>query len=168
MKRFCIALLLFALVAAANSFGQKQDAHDGFWWSEKSESFKLGYVAGYVEAMVTSSNSPVWKCLAEKNGGTIPAEYPGRAMLEECGKAADPHFDYSGIPFGQLQEGVDHFYKDFRNKRININAAISYVRDQLRGKPADELDAALAFMRKNALAGGPELVLQLWGFCPCI
>jgi hypothetical protein len=52
---------------------------------------------------------------------------------------------------GQLQEGVDEFYKDFRNKGIEINLAVAYVRDELKGKPAKELEEELARMRGHGL-----------------
>jgi len=42
-----------------------------------------------------------------------------------------------------LAEGVDDFYKDFRNKGIDIGLAIRYVRDELKGKSAKELEDKL-------------------------
>lgn len=43
---------------------------------------------------------------------------------------------------GQVADGVDEFYKDFRNKLIGVVFALDYVRDQLKGKSPDELGQA--------------------------
>jgi hypothetical protein len=33
-------------------------------------------------------------------------------------------YDFTEIPYGQLPDSVDEFYKDFRNKNIHINVAL--------------------------------------------
>lgn len=38
------------------------------------------------------------------------------------------------IKIGQLKEGVDMFYSDFRNKAIDIEFALAYLRDQLEAE----------------------------------
>ena len=48
-------------------------------------------------------------------------------------------------------EGLNAFYQDYRNKRININVAILYVRDEVRGVARPELDTRLDGMRKASL-----------------
>ena len=52
-------------------------------------------------------------------------------------------FDFGNIPFGQLMDGVDEFYKDFRNKRVDIADAMTYVRDKLKGKSPAVLEQQL-------------------------
>jgi hypothetical protein len=49
-----------------------------------------------------------------------------------------------------LADGVEEFYKDFRNKNIHIHQAIDYVKDELQGKPANKLAEALAAYRRAA------------------
>ena len=57
---------------------------------------------------------------------------------------------YSNLRAGQLVEGLDEFYKDFRNKNILVDVAIRYVKDELRGKTGKELEDELATFRKAA------------------
>ena len=52
-------------------------------------------------------------------------------------------FDFGNIPFGQLMDSVDEFYKDFRNKRVDIADAMTYVRDKLKGKSPAALERQL-------------------------
>jgi hypothetical protein len=50
----------------------------------------------------------------------------------------------------ELSAGVDTFYKDFRNRSINVKEALAFVGDQLRGIPDDKLNAELLKMRAAA------------------
>jgi hypothetical protein len=52
-------------------------------------------------------------------------------------------FDFGNIPFGQLMHGVDEFYKDFRNKRVDIADAMTDVRGKLKGKSPAALERQL-------------------------
>ena len=91
------------------------------------------------------------KCLADKNGGTLPEKYPGNEAFRACLESPTvTPFDFTKIQFGQLAEGVDEFYKDFRNKNIDIILAMLYVRDELRGKPAKELEDELTQWRRQS------------------
>jgi len=58
--------------------------------------------------------------------------------------------DVNKFPGTVLIDGLDHFYKDFRNRSILIADALTYVEDQLRGVPDDKLNAELLKMRAAA------------------
>jgi len=58
------------------------------------------------------------------------------------------HFNFYNITYGQLTDGMDAFYADFRNKRILLDYALMYIRDQIRGVSAAELDIRIENMRK--------------------
>jgi hypothetical protein len=45
---------------------------------------------------------------------------------------------------------VDDFYKDFRNRGLNIELALKYVKDQLHGRPAKELEDEVTEWRREA------------------
>lgn len=53
---------------------------------------------------------------------------------------------------GQFVDGMDAFYKDYRNKQLEVGWAIQYVRDEIKGKPAQELDAEVALWRRCSAA----------------
>ncbi|MGB0066361.1 MAG: hypothetical protein WBP85_18120 [Terracidiphilus sp.] len=148
-KRAVLASFVLAMLFAGAIYAEDAP-HNGFWWSGLSESFKLGYISGYVEANGTRSDHEFFRCIAAKSGGSLPEKYPGNAIIDECRRAPDPQFDYTQLRFGQLEEGLDEFYKDFRNKSILISAALSYVRDQLRGTSDGELAVRLQQLRKAA------------------
>ena len=146
------ALLLLVLLGTGMGQGQDQ-SHDGYWWAGFPSNYKLGFATGYAMAMTNAYDRASIKCLADKNGGTLPEKYPGHEALKACLESPTvTPFDFESIRIGQLAEGADEFYKDFRNKGIDIILAMSYVRDQLKGKPAKELEDELALWRRPARA----------------
>jgi hypothetical protein len=131
--------------------GDKIDLN-GYWWTSMTPSFKLGWVSGYAKAMdsagviqmsTCASNLPLYK---EK----FPNLDPKDIFLRMC--ANNTEFDYDGIPMGQFVDGMDTFYRDYRNKQLEVGWAIQYVRDEIKGKPALELDAEVAMWRRCSAA----------------
>jgi hypothetical protein len=64
--------------------------------------------------------------------------------------AAGHPIDINAFPASELIDGVDSFYKDFRNRNILIDDALLYIVDQLRGVPDDKLKDELLKMRAAA------------------
>lgn len=152
MKTRCgfalVVLLVLGMVAARGQDQAKQDTDNGYWWIKQSETYKLGFVNGYTFAMALAADTAFFRCLAEKNGGVIPEKLPADDVWMPCEEnKTRTHFIFNGIRLGQLVEGVDEFYKDFRNKGVKVSAAIFYVRDELKGKPAKELADELEVYR---------------------
>jgi hypothetical protein len=64
--------------------------------------------------------------------------------------AAGHAVDINQFPTIELVEGVNNFYKDFRNRNILVDDVLNYVQDQLRGVPDEKLNAELLKMRAAA------------------
>jgi hypothetical protein len=133
MKRFVTALMV--LLGTQTAFAQRQapQKHDGYWWVSLNSEDKLYFVDGYTAGLGFASDQMTLKCLSVE-----PAH--DKEALHRC--AADPWmvpFDFGKSTMGQVSDGVDDFYKDFRNKLIDVRVAIRYVRDELAGVPPDSL-----------------------------
>jgi hypothetical protein len=50
----------------------------------------------------------------------------------------------------QLSEGIDEFYKDWKNQSINIPFAQNIVRLQITGRPQAEIEEATRKARETA------------------
>lgn len=151
-SRIGFAVLFFAFLGIGIGSGQEQ-THNGFWWVGSSDNFRLGFATGYAMAMVRVSDTEGFQCIANNNGGTIPQKYTDdlAKIIKQC--TEDPkiaRYDFGKITIGQLSDGVDEFYKDFRNKNIDINQAMFYVRDQLKGKSSKELEDELELWRHSS------------------
>lgn len=142
-------VLLFFLPSSIGQGQEQKQAHDGFWWVGSPETYKIGFITGYATAMVHAEDLEGIRCLTENNGGTLP-DKPTHKALEACDSSTNPKispYDFDVLRISQFAEGVDEFYKDFRNKNIEIQWAMTYVRDELKGKPDKFLDEELKAIR---------------------
>ncbi|MGH9822017.1 MAG: hypothetical protein ACREDR_01990 [Blastocatellia bacterium] len=57
----------------------------------------------------------------------------------------------SEVTAGQVREGLDRFYKDYRNRRILVQNAIWLVLNSIAGKPQADWDKMVENYRKNAV-----------------
>ena len=55
--------------------------------------------------------------------------------------------DITKFPSSELIDGIDSFYKDFRNRSIVIDDALPYIAEQLRGVSDETLKTELLKMR---------------------
>ena len=97
-----------------------QSDFDGDFWIPRTKDAKLMYVVGFVDGRNDGIND-----LAETLGTTI----------------ADPRVSKlaSEITTGQMLDGVDEFYKDWRNRKVLLRDAMQYVEDEARGKDDSKL-----------------------------
>jgi hypothetical protein len=143
-RRSFVALVPLTIFLPKLVSGQPNstNARDGADWKSSSQSMKLGYVIGFVDAAAWASANvdgalAVLKSLSQKD----------RKMLSETKDV----WNYFGIKYRQLTEGMDSFYADYRNSAIKWDRALSYVRDTINGEPQDSLERELEFERKLAL-----------------
>jgi hypothetical protein len=131
--------VIFAVAACAFGQGNQQkdlsDA-DGSSWQSASETSKLGYISGYISAMEEAALSTAYLC-----------GWQGRADSEPC-TVTIKALDFTGISIGQYLNGMDAFYKDFRNTQYPQVAAMRIVRDQINGRPAGDIEKELTAWRQ--------------------
>jgi hypothetical protein len=60
-------------------------------------------------------------------------------MSDVCGQTPEvkAYQGYGGITAGQWKDGIDEFYKDFRNRTLDVRLAIRWVNEQLHGTPTE-------------------------------
>jgi len=112
---FISALVL--LVPNASSAGDKTEM-DGYWWEKLDASFKLGWVSGYAKAMDLAGSIEISTCAANmpQYVKQFPNTDPKVIFQKMC--LSKTQFDYDGIKMGQFVDGMDAFYKDYRNKQL--------------------------------------------------
>jgi hypothetical protein len=129
MRRAILSFaLLFLLITIAAYDVQGQSSFDGDFWKTKSRDVKLVYVLGFVDGRNEGLNQ------AASALGTSISD-PKIAKLA------------SNTTVGQIVDGLDEFYKDYRNGRILIRDAIEYVLMEANGEDGSDL---LKFTRKKA------------------
>jgi hypothetical protein len=138
--------IALVVLCPAQSPAEKTDM-DGYWWANMTPSFKLGWVSGYAKAMDLAGTLQMSTCAANlpMYSKEFPNIDPKDVLQKMC--LSDTTFDYDSIPMGQFVDGMDTFYKDYRNKQLEVGGAIEYVRDEIKGKPARELEAKVTLWR---------------------
>ena len=130
---------LVLLVTVATS--EAQQARNGAAWKQMSESLKLGYVMGFIDAAAWASQNVDGALYVLKSMS------PEDRKLVAKGKDV---WNYQNISYGQLVEGLNAFYGDYRNEAIKWDRGISYVRDEIHGDSKEFLEKELEFERKIA------------------
>jgi len=124
VQRFCL-LATFVPLLCITSYGQSQ--FDGDFWIPKHQDAKLVYVIGFVDGRNDGINDA-----AEALGSDI--------YNPKISKLA------SKVTVGQIVDGVDEFYKDWRNRKVLLRHAMQYVMDEAEGKDDSDL---LLLMRQQ-------------------
>jgi hypothetical protein len=118
-------VLLLALCFIPSA--QSQSYFDGDFWITKSYAVKVSYVIGFFDGRSYGIDEA-----AEAVGTTI--QDPRISKLA------------SEVTVGQTVDGVDDFYRDWRNRKVILRHAMQYVLDEAQGKDDSQL---LLSMRKE-------------------
>ena len=137
--RKTLLALLAVLLASAQAFAA--DRHDGNWWNSQKWESHVDYVVGFMDGMDLGENFATWRGV--KNGtwedwankGIVSYEYYVATYLKN-------------ITVKQLIDGMDDFYKDFRNRSVLVTNGIWLVLNQISGKPAPEMEKMIESFRK--------------------
>jgi hypothetical protein len=57
-------------------------------------------------------------------------------------------FDFDSITVGQLLDGMNTFYKDFRNFKVPLTMAMRLARDEIRGRSEQDVQKELDSWRQ--------------------
>lgn len=151
-----LALLAVIVLCPAALSNSDQLQMNGTWWNNSNPSFRLGWVSGYAKAMDLAGSLQIATCAANMPlyRDKWPNLDPQALMQRLC--LSDKSFDYDGITMGQFVSGVDNFYRDYRNQQVEVGWAIEYARDEIKGKPASELEAEVRLWRRCSAASQTE------------
>lgn len=140
MIRTVIAFAL--LLGAANAAWAAP--RDGSWWLTAPESFKLGYVAGYLAGREEQATR--WGQLADEAAAQLPPE--AREQFEPVLDALrESNAAFADVTYAQLVEQLDGFYRPEKNRRIPLEQALTVVRQGLAGVDQQYLYCQVEYFR---------------------
>jgi hypothetical protein len=131
----CFAVFLFGAISIN---ADAAPTRNGYWWLELNHLERIMFIQGYIDGLTR----------ADKLVRTYIAIQTLKVKDDAQSDTVMSPLDFYRITYGQLGDGMDAFYGDFRNKRILFDYAMIYVRDQIRGISAAELDIRIENMRK--------------------
>lgn len=138
------AILAACVLVGSPAFAADKWRVDGNNWRDSQNAIsRVALMQGYVEGYsMAQAIAPFYTCLAIKESKDCLArsnEVVGQSMI-----------DFAGLTFGQLRDGVDSFYADYRNRKIELPGAMNYVVKAIRGTPTAELEQMVERMREFA------------------
>lgn len=116
---------------------------DGNWWVSASPNERGELLVGFVKGVKLALETLCVRPLAEAK--TLD-QHAYDACIETF-KKENPILDYTNND--KLFAGVDGFYKDADNKKLDIEYAVLYVKSQQAGLSIKALDDELAGWRKE-------------------
>ena len=135
MRLAYLLLLLFAL----SSFNAKgEDRRDGNWWRGHDRQTKVAFVTGFFDGMALGNKFSYWRQANAASSAEATKSY--NAMVAQY---------LSNVTSGQLVDGLEGFYGDFRNRRIRIDNAVWLVLNQIDGMPAAKFEELVENWRRN-------------------
>jgi hypothetical protein len=104
------------------------------FWDKADETNKLVYLTGYSDA------EQFYRLAIDKQI---------EPLCKDEGKRALADFEYrfpmpTQVTLAQEKQGIDEFYRDWRNQSITMLTAQNIVRLQILGRPQSEIDAYIA------------------------
>jgi hypothetical protein len=144
MKRV-IALLLCSMALAAMADDVRQD---GNFWSGMNDSARLNFMVGFFSGIRLGTRLTVWG-LPEKPGEPGGFSQERLAAFNAFSKMQSQYLN--NVTIGQLRDGLDEFYRDYRNRSIEIPNAVWLILNEIKGTPRKQLEEMIEGFRRNAV-----------------
>lgn len=138
-----IILCLFFITSIC--FAQKPDRRDGIWWGTISDiNTKYVYVIGFFDGMELGYRFSYWG-IWDKDKNSSCIRKVSTSFSDYYNKYFSPATTNS-----QIVDGLNTFYTDYRNEKIEITDAIWIVVNSISGKSQEEIEKMTENYRKNA------------------
>lgn len=140
------AVFAFFLLAISMSVFGSDTRMDGNWWLSLEKNVRAFYVVGFLEGNELGQMFSTLKYMTPNANKT---EQAGVNQARESYKEYYQKYLHN-LTFGQVVDGLDSFYADYRNRRIRLPGAIWLVLNGIAGTPEDELNKLVESWRKNS------------------
>jgi len=114
---------------------------DGVTWIGVSESYKIGYVCGFLSGLILARQEFLYVKEDFKK------EWKKIQFEEKWDEISLPN-----ITVGQIKDGINAFYKDFSNRRIKIIDVIYIVKMQIEGKDPELIDTQIRYLKMQPIS----------------
>jgi hypothetical protein len=141
-------LIASVLLIAISGLAVANEHRDGNWWQQQNEMAKTYYVLGMLDGMTLGHS-------LSSLGATTPAEKDAMDKANTAyGEAVAKYLH--NVTVKQLMDGMTSLYADYKNRRIDTEAAMWLVMLGISGTPQQLLDIMTEQWRQTATqAQGP-------------
>lgn len=129
MIRYRVGLLLLMLLGTAASRADDRSlAIDGVYWHSLTTDEKVHFIQGFIVG------NNIGFGLGKYLGVNALIDIPGvKGARAEAAMHTANTVDATPYTFGQLKDGIDECYKDFRNRDLDVDVCFSWAVSGIRG-----------------------------------
>ena len=127
-KLFFPLIILISLLANCNYSWAEDERRDGNWWTTQTRLSKLDYIIGFFDGMELGNKFPYWKIIHSNNKSDNKCF--GK-VYESYNEYSDKYFNH--VTSGQIVDGLDSFYSDYKNRRLLVHDAVWLVVNGIAG-----------------------------------
>jgi len=104
---------------------------------------QANYMVGFFDGMELGHEFSYWSFVNDKKAGDA---------LKRVSNSYDEYLAkyFKNVTNGQIVDGLDSFYADFRNRSISVNNAAWLVVNQISGTPKEQIEAMIENWRRNS------------------
>jgi hypothetical protein len=148
MKRIILILSVLFSICSSSAKAESLLDKDGNYWKEMRFE-KLYFLAGFItgSCFVAEDNIDSFTEGAPKLAETLRGQGWNEAVKIRNDRLKK--YKIMDIKVGQLSQGLDKFYSDYRNQRIKIQQAVYVVAREIRGAPSEEITAITEMLRAS-------------------
>jgi len=137
-----VTVLSTLVVSRAVFASAEENRRDGNWWKTQDVISKLNYMTGFFDGMELGNKFSYWDTVKEKNSSCSDRS------IQSYTKYKNKYV--SNVTNGQLVDGVDEFYSDYRNRRITVDNAVWLVMNEIGGTPRAQIEKMIENWRRYA------------------
>ena len=130
-------------------------SRDGNWWNTLAHGEKLAYVIGVLDgqlyAEVIYQGAGLEVAANPKTGQLDRARLVTLNAMDQRARGALQK-DFGNVSAGNLVQGLDHIFSDYRNARISVLDALMVVARSLGGMSDEGIEKMLEDKRSGATA----------------
>jgi hypothetical protein len=149
MKMFAarlFALFVISMTVATIARDQVSTTRDGNWWLRQDELMKASYITGFFDGIGLGHNFSYWGYKDEYKTNPDAAS----AMAKTVASFDEYSQKYlNTVTSGQLADGLDKLYADYRNRSIKVSNGTWLVLNSIAGKSDAEMEKMIESYRKS-------------------
>jgi hypothetical protein len=140
-------IIVFVIVCAICLPGfADENRRDGNWWRDRTNFQRTEYVVGFFDGMELGSRFSYWNLETFKANKNDPI---AGQVLASYATLKDRYF--KELTNGQITDGLNAFYNDYRNRTIMLYDAVWLVVNMIAGESDTKMQSLIESFRKNVV-----------------
>ena len=140
-----ITLVFLMIMGTVAYVGADEIRFDGNFWKNSDQTTKEFFVSGVLGGIFAGQDRVMASAMEDVEKGKIDMKcFAAISSLKSSLEA-----DMKKIKVGQIVDGIDEFYSDFKNRSIKVKWAYLVVMQQIKGTSEEETKKFIESVRQN-------------------